>query len=142
MWYCDICGEPIQEAGDGLVFWLHENQRITGYRLVHAVTCDLPHLTAFENLSNLLGVDGLVNLTGYLTVGPLLRAQGRDEESEVQNVPEFIELVRRLHVPHYEEARKYFGHPSVVEHYIEAQEVAPYKQEQLADIIKRGTQGS
>ena len=52
-----------------------------------------PHVTAS------LGPERLAYLLSMLDPGP-------DLEPEVRSVPEWVELVRRLHVPGYEEARQ------------------------------------
>ncbi|MGB0766170.1 MAG: hypothetical protein ACPGYV_00510 [Phycisphaeraceae bacterium] len=135
-WYCDTCGEPIEGGGDGILVWHRENNLVTGHQIVHRDRCDVPSEGACENLSNFLGSDGLVYMTAFFTRGRILTLHGEQEENEVQDPPAYAELIRRLHVPHYEEARRYFGESSLYERHAGAAEVAPYRQESLISIIE------
>ncbi len=135
MWYCDSCGEQIQEAADGIVIWRREEGLVMGHRIVHRGRCDNSDLPAHENLSDFLGPDGLVKLTSYFTRGPILTWRGEEEENEVHDASAFAELIRRLHVPHYEEARRQFANPELYDRYADGGEVAPYMQEALRDLI-------
>ena len=107
-WICDACGETILNAEDGWLEWyLDRNTSYeAGFRIVHAsrLSCrynerqleqqnrsplDLP-------FSTLIWPDGL---------GALLYLM---EHTNFANHKEFVDIVRRLHVPYYEEARQYW----------------------------------
>lgn len=122
-WICDACGKDIASVGDGWVEWLNRldpvTRRVEGsysnLRLVHhrrasprastknacyhdedayfakyeATVADLP-------LDSFIGPDGLVLLLEFLS-------DKRFVEPE-----EVLELIKRLHVPGYEQARPSF----------------------------------
>lgn len=141
-WYCDSCGKQIKEAADGIVVWRRERGLVTEHRIVHRGQCDIPELPASENLSEFLGPDGLVKLTAFFTRGRILTLHGEDEENEVLDASAFAELIRRLHVPHYEEARRHFDSPELYDRYADGGEVAPYMQEALKALIENGCSDS
>ena len=113
-WICDTCGQEIKEAEHGWVEWLTArgdgHGRSSGLRLVHhnkyspkqppsycsynaikesdnanSSVCD-QHLTGF------LGSDGLMELLTFLHT-----KEFADEE-------EVLQMIKRLHVPGYEQA--------------------------------------
>ncbi len=107
-WICDSCGGIIEKPEDAWFEWYldRDTSYETGFRIVHAgqTSCryddrqleqenksplDLPFATV-------LGPDGLGALL-YLT-----------EHTSFADLKEFIDIVRRLHIPYYEEARQYW----------------------------------
>lgn len=113
-WYCDVCGEKIAKVEDGWVECLitlnpeitdelerFRQRRGTGLRLVHhrstnprcaySVSAGLQDMP----LNHFLGPDGLMALLSFL-----------DEKILPQE--EIMELIKRLHIPGYEQARCYF----------------------------------
>jgi len=113
-WTCDRCGEPIKAAEDGWVEWLSrstpEGRRGEGLRLVHAAPvsplgpgkCQYDRLSAAEEgvvsdlgLPEFLGPDGLMRLLSRMADGSLPQ-------------DEVIEMIQRLFVRGYEQARPYF----------------------------------
>lgn len=108
-WYCDSCGELISKQEDGWLEWYTDLEDYTnrrGYRIVHHnKQCMYDSRNMFTqkksvsdmHLSSYLGPDGLVNLLSDIDLG------------YVRDNSELVEIIRRLHVPYYEEARKY--HP-------------------------------
>lgn len=113
-WYCDTCGEVIEEPVDGWVEWLSgpESQGSSrGIRIVHhtadrgdymackydesaelsrdgSIVCGLP-------LGHMLGADGLVKLLGQLSSGCFA------DNSEL------FRMIQRLQVPGYEQAFRF-----------------------------------
>jgi len=115
-WTCDSCGEPIEEVGHGWVEWLtyiNENNYFQrGFRLVHHCTAHEPLDTRCQYreplewqrnspivsdlpLERFLGPDGLILLLSFIAQGTL-------------PFEEVLEMIKRLHVPGYEEARFHF----------------------------------
>ena len=107
-WICDSCGEIIEKPEDAWFEWYLDRNTSseTGFRIVHAnrTSCryddrqleqqnksplDLP-------FSTVTWPDGLGALL-YLT-----------EHTSFADIKEFIDIVRRLHIPYYEEARQYW----------------------------------
>jgi hypothetical protein len=117
-WRCDTCHERIEAVEDGWVEWLAlrgkgDFKSSVGLKLVHHVSASprkhhggcqydqdqefkARHATLMDGaLENFLGPDGLVDLLSMLEGGELPRA-------------EVVEMIQRLHVPGYEEARPFF----------------------------------
>lgn len=119
-WACDDCGQPILRPREGLMQWVWAPGRslARGLRLVHTPeatpehapwrrlrlvgegprrACGQVELKASEELydiplHHLLGADGLMQMLARLEEGVLPRDR-------------LLELIQRLHLPHYEAAR-------------------------------------
>lgn len=109
-WYCDSCGKVISSPDDGLLEWYqdslgnHERGKDKGFRIVHnddkcAYDSRKMYLkgksTSDSHLESFIGPDGLSELLVFI---------GLDK---VEDSSEFVDIIRRLHTPYYEEARKY-----------------------------------
>ncbi len=147
-WTCDRCRERIVGVEQGWVEWLRVGGEVEerepaakGMRLVHARLCsplrfsptgcqydaiaegERGYLLSDLELSRLMGPDGLMRLLFYI------------EEGEIP-AGEVVELLKRLHVPGYEQARPY------LEEGIAAGEVRPsnlpgvYDQEQIEEALR------
>jgi hypothetical protein len=114
-WTCDRCHQLIREPSHGMVEYemIHDAQKHRGFekglRLVHR----LPHSPRDHergcsfyierwnaDLPEYLGPDGL---------SELLLLLDRANSCESADPAEVLELIRRLHIPYYEEARRYRG---------------------------------
>ena len=116
-WICDTCGGVIQSPEQGWLEWLkleadNGSYLASGFRIVHHFLYSpnkkskegcYQHgpIAASMHLNEYTGADGL----NYLL--EMLRGGGSGREIAVANLDEFIEIVRRLQIPHYEEARRY-----------------------------------
>jgi hypothetical protein len=112
-WICDTYGDKLV-AEDGWIEWLDPVDEVQGahaFRIVHCGgpcykhenhdACNDSHLDEF------LGFNGLQKFLAMLDVGRVLDPTG----NAIRSVPElrsFTDVIRRLHIPHYEEARLYF----------------------------------
>jgi hypothetical protein len=85
-------------------------------------------------LGEYLGPRGLTDLLSFLSCGPIGRERGRPSSASV-DMDEFVDLVRRLHVPYYEEARQYFKDPDILSDFPDDIEVYPYLPDTLKEII-------
>jgi hypothetical protein len=125
-WICDECREVIDDADRGHMEWMvDEGDRAWGFRIVHhgrrspragdavsparGTDCHRyrQHASRYDlDLSQFIGTDGLVEMLAFLDPGPdhVPRFTG----PRVRDVRELVEIVRRLHVPYYEEARLYW----------------------------------
>ncbi len=113
-WICDSCGEVVvaDQTGSGYLQWAEMPSDLAGgFRIVHnKAGClkqeDLPALTADIELEHWTGADGLVALMAFVDHG---RYHGKNESSPPKvMLDQWAEIVRRLHVPYYEEARQYW----------------------------------
>ena len=113
-WFCDSCGKPITDANDGWVEWvLYEdtegNHLGRGLRLVHCHRTDGRSCfydsdveynrdrgtISSSTLDGLLEADGLMELLSLIA----------EKELPADDV---LEMVKRLHIPGYEIARRHF----------------------------------
>jgi hypothetical protein len=129
---CDECQAIIEKVEDGWMEWFDGNENpLHGYRIVHTPEASPRfenggdcHYPNGSNVSGLqlkvfTGSDGLALLLSFF-----------ERKLAVPN--EFAEIIRRLHVPHYEEARQYLEKA-----YIDSVIVNKvYGQEDLKKVIK------
>lgn len=135
-WYCDECGNIIESPEDGYVIWKKtEDNKAFGFKIIHQTKCDDKTFPSSVALNRYLGIDGMARLLALLSVGQIHRKNGIEISQRVVDVDEFIDLVRRIQTPLYEEARKYFGDPEVLANYGNDNESRPYTQENLEIII-------
>lgn len=146
-WQCDNCGALIRTFEDGRVEWLcqggdEEPIKITGLRLVHARAtspktlapygCEYDPKQEFHrnrslveglSLSAFSGPDGLVLMLSML-------AQGEYPTDQL------IEVVKRLAVPGYEEARDLFARAISEEVVVPAIAPGYYLQSEIRDVLQ------
>lgn len=146
-WQCDHCGELIRSLDDGRVEWLCESDeqeavKIRGLRLVHArgsdpkgpatYGCEYDPRDEFRQNGSIVeglsliacsGTDGLVLMLSML-------AQGEYPRDEV------IELVKRLHVPGYEETRDLFQRAISEQVLVPAIGPGYYLQSEIRDVLQ------
>ena len=105
-WVCDECGQMIDEAEDGWLEW--KTYRSGGakygdFRIVHNTAgsprypygdCYRRSYVFGSHLKRYCGLDGLARLLAMFQL--------------VEKPDEIVEIIRRLHIPHYEEARLYW----------------------------------
>ena len=152
-WICDHCRELIEEPEHGWLEWqvpTNEDRFLNkGFRIVHhaAHSPRRPRgdcyqgeprdaLRADGHLTDFLGHRGLVRLLSMIDPGPHLRAHRRDYVA-VESTHEFMQIVRRLHYPYFEEARLYWNAALRDGFFDGANEVWPYLPETLKVIIGR-----
>lgn len=135
---CDTCSELIASPDDGWLEWFRDSHgAATGFRIVHhlkasplaaesAAGCyyDRERRASDMHLRHCLGADGLVHLLAVL-------------ESALADPAEVIEIIRRLQIPHYEEARLYWDRAEEDLYFEGSNEVWPYTQEALTGLIAR-----
>ena len=115
-WSCDTCGQPINSIEDGWVEWISrrdgEKTRCHSLRVVHAHSAspranrcqhdedhwfkDRESIVSDLPLEEFLGADGLMHCLQFLSDHDFV-----DDE-------EVIELIKRLQISGYEQARKHF----------------------------------
>ena len=111
-WICDVCGELVASPADGLLEWRVEERAggtprtlLSGFRLVHAEGCRAADCPAAA-LTRYTGRGGFARLLTFLD--PPLAADAGGAAHGVASPREYAELLRRLYVPYYEEARQYW----------------------------------
>ena len=125
-WYCDVCGDVIECIEDGYVIWKRDDQyREYAFKIIHKVRCDLKDHSCSMALHDFLGEDGLAYVLAFLSLGPVKHSLGQTHHG-VADIDEFVDLVRRVQTPYYEEARTHFDEEQVMESLSDANEVYPY----------------
>lgn len=142
-WICDSCGQVIKSADDGYVEWLVESEESSfssqyGFKIIHSgeeCTCYSQEDISFIDapLEFFLRDKGYLNILNFLDIGPLLMREYKGPR--VKNLREFVEFMRRLTVPYYEEARLYFDNLHTDEHFVLDDSI--YQQENLIKIIQK-----
>ena len=134
---CDECGGLIKKVEDGWLEWIHERRGpIHGFRIVHIVqasprvnkegNCYYPdRFNASDNHLNFFaGPDGLSILLSFF-------------QQKLTDPKELIDVIRRIHLPYYEEARPYLG-KALDDGFLSSTE---YVQEELKIVIKEYGRG-
>lgn len=137
-WICDYCGEVIGEPRQGMLEWLHNTgdtrRWVAEFRIVHNPAQSAKggcyhhegkYGRADMHLSEMVGGGGLVHLLAFIDAGPYHDPQFK-HGPEVKDWREFTEVMRRLFVPYYEEARKYWKRAIADEVFDGANEVWVY----------------
>lgn len=138
-WKCDACGQIIDRPESGWVEWLAgptHGTKAHAFRIVHnSSRCQYPSTGRVNDihLVHLLGPDGLATLLTLLAPG----GQTGNRELGVASLDEWGELVRRLHIPHYEEARQYWADAEADDVFTRSAKYAPYSQATLLGILSR-----
>jgi len=111
-WVCDSCGKVIDKPEDGWFEWYTEKNTCldTGFRIVHQRESCMYNDRTLEQqnrspchlgLAGALGSSGL----GYFLFKLELSGKGVHKLADIKEV---AEIIRRLHLPYYEEARLYW----------------------------------
>lgn len=111
-WICDSCGGVIEKPRDGWLEWYTEKDKSldTGFRIVHHRESCMYNDTTLEQ-QNRSPLDlGLPHALGSHGLGYLLFKLELSEKGvyKLADIKELIEIIRRLHLPYYEEARLYW----------------------------------
>jgi hypothetical protein len=146
-WICDTCGEIIAAPGDGYLEWVTDDElHARDFRIVHhkpksprrgpegCYRHGKDPGRQDMHLDEFVGADGLAHLLTLLDLG---QVDPDDSGPQVKSTRELAEVIRRLHVPRYEEARLYWSEATQDGYFAGANEVWPYLQDTLNGIIER-----
>jgi hypothetical protein len=73
----------------------------------------------------------------HLSLGPIKKNIGQGSYCDVADLDEFVDFIRRVQTPFYEEARAHFRNQDLLDDYTDANELLPYLREELQGIIKK-----
>jgi len=116
-WICDTCGGVIESAKEGWIEWLEDGDTIWfnsahGFKIVHhsqdCFTYPERLGPSDMNLSHYAGEKGYIHLLSFLDLGRYIMKDEDYKGPRVKSMREFVEILRRLTLPYYEEARLYF----------------------------------
>jgi hypothetical protein len=140
---CDKCGGTINSPRDGWVEWLEQGDDTMfnsqyGFKIVHAnPKCYFYPDPEFPGslgmpLIDFTGASGYIWLLCFLDLGPLVMENYKGPR--VRDMREFVELMRRLTLPYYEEVRQYAKSLRSSENFVADDSF--YEQENLKKIIE------
>jgi hypothetical protein len=142
-WICDTCGEIIESPSDGWLEWRYDGPRgAHDFRIVHHKSKSPHEDGCYQHegpgrrgspLDCYVGSDGLATLLSFLDFGNL----HPQDRPQVVNKRELAELIRRLMLPHYEEARLYWPEAKQDDFFEGANEYWPYLQRTLTQVIEQ-----
>jgi len=114
-WICDSCGKLIEKPEDGWWEYLHDMGKnlISGFHIVHYGNERSCYYNEQALLSKNISV-GSMHLEHMITSGGFGHMLNWLELSETKKIDDrfdmtsFIEIMRRLYLPYWEEARQYW----------------------------------
>ncbi|TGE38612.1 hypothetical protein E4K67_11895 [Desulfosporosinus fructosivorans] len=110
-WICDNCRKKIKDINEGWVEWLelkNENGLYNSYqgiRIVHSARCNYNQDLVYKKFSAIVGDMDLQSFSGADGLMDLLLFVS---EGYFDNKEELLEIIKRIHIPGYEEARSSF----------------------------------
>lgn len=107
------------------------------FKIIHKTKCDLNDHIASAALEDFLGEKGLAYLLSKFSIGPIKNRMKQGPHCEAADFDEFVDFIRRVQTPFYEQARRHFGNDNILDDYYDADEVFPYLPDQLKKIIKK-----
>jgi hypothetical protein len=122
-------------ASDGYVIWNQSSKGPQGFKIIHQGQCDDGVSMASAALEDFLGADGLTRILAMLSYGQLRNAGAPNPPSDMN---EFVDFVRRVQTPYYEEARVHFADPEVRSSRSDWNEVKPYRVADLRHLAETG----
>lgn len=146
--YCDTCGQLIESPQEGWFEWIalyDENIKQfidQEFRICHHRSgCQLHgHKKGCSDLplKDFLGEVGMINLLRMIDIGPYHLPIYK--EPTVKDFREYCEIVRRLTIPYYEEARQWWNEAAHDEYFGDSNEVYIYLPKSLKIMIEHYSQ--
>ena len=136
VWYCDTCGKPIHDHKEGRVIWQASGgMELPSFKIVHQTACDQGDQNASADLRDFFGVEGLTYLLTFLSSGPDNVGDMKGQPPIGKNLDRYVDFVRRVQVPYYEEARLTFRDTDYLEH-VRVHGVG-YTPDRLAEVVRQ-----
>jgi len=149
-WICDTCSEAILEPNHGYVEWRSgygTGEGAHSFRIVHHAprspryakggTCyqfnDALDQSTLE-LPHFLGPHGVVLLLSLVDVG--LHHDPNRKERPAKDLREWANVFRRLQLPYYEEARRYWSRATNEGYFEDLNEIAIYQSARMRKMIE------
>lgn len=143
-WFCDRCDNVIEKPEDGWLHWRNRDKGVEEIEILHHLKasprggergCYPKDMDCDMHLETMLGARGLVDLLSMLDVGEYHDKEGKNVgKVDVRN---WTEIVRRLHLPYYEEGRRHFDEARSNGDLEGINEVALYLEDTLKGIVDR-----
>lgn len=118
-WYCDGCGGIINSSEDGYLEWIGPIGAPEGFKVIHNTggpSGSCSHYVKHRYLKDMplthyTGENALAALLPFFDVGEYLDPDG-NSLNNLKDQREFVELIKRLLIPYYEDARLHFHEAS------------------------------
>jgi hypothetical protein len=132
VWYCDYCESPIDDPGDAVVVRYGHDLKIWHKSCMNKRDESLH----FEELCHFCNNPSCIaDLLADISPNIVDKSNGPIYDPK-PSLDSICELIRRLYVPHYEEARLYF--PDLADPNVEIDCPQNYSRENLEMFIKEG----
>jgi len=110
---CDSCGKLIEKPKDGWWEYLHDRKTelVSGFRIVHYGGPCYYNVQALGRKNISVGDMHLEHMLRSSGFGNMLHWLELSEKKKIDdqfNISEFTEIMRRLYLPYWEEARQYW----------------------------------
>ena len=146
-WICDTCAEVIESPEHGWLEWRQdENGKASDFNIVHHIEHSprklgggdcYPFRGLSSHLDRYVGENGLPHLLCLLDEDIHINlVNEHDSYPDVKYIKQWMELVRRLQVQYYEEARQYFDRASE-DGYFDGAWGIIFRPEKLKSIIEK-----
>lgn len=143
-WFCDRCGDVIEKPGDGWLHWRDDAAKgVHTIEILHhlrasprggAHGCYPESMDSDMHLDVMLGARGIAHMLAKVDVGEYHDRDGQSlGKVDLRN---WTEIVRRLHIPYYEEARRHFREARSNGDLDGINEVALYLEDTLKQIVE------
>jgi len=142
---CDTCSEVIESPDNGWIEWLShydetQNKIVSrDFRICHHRTACQKHSNHIHcsdlPLREFVGERAAVQLARFLDVGPY-HDPDYSGGPELENMRDFTELMRRLTIPYYEEARQWWREAITDDYFADANEIYIYLPKNLRRMIE------
>lgn len=153
---CDTCGEIIQKPEDGWVEWISVYNESTkkfnthSYRIVHHQSASPKKESSYygcyqhdkakgrcdNHLHHFINDEyQMANILSFLDVGPY--HCNTFSGTGINDIREYVEFVRRLTIPYYEEARIYWQEALEDGYFEDANEIWIYGTKTLKQLIEK-----
>lgn len=112
-WICDSCGGLIKKSEDGWWEYLHDTKTelVSGFRIVHHREPCMYAEQALRRKNKMVGDMHLDHMLKSGAFGHMLHWLELSETKKIDErieITEFTEIMRRLYLPYWEEARQYW----------------------------------
>jgi hypothetical protein len=146
-WFCDRCGDVIEKPEDGWVHWSEDKKGVHTIEILHHLTasprgggkstqgCYPSPMDCDMHLQVMLGPGGLAHLLSMVDVGAYHDEDGTSVgKVDLRN---WTEVVRRLHIPFYEEGRRHFREARSNGDLEGINEIALYREDVLQRLVEQ-----
>lgn len=109
-WQCDSCGNIIEKVADGVLEWIDQDGSVQEFKIVHKRSCShqIKHYDRkTRELENFVGPKGMPSIVLFFDSREEINP-GRSSINKDQDMRELVELIKRLNLAYYEQARIYW----------------------------------